>query len=309
MKTILVLGGYGFLGTNILKYMDSTLANSCRAIVFDRCDSHLAGESFSCVEKSYSGDFRDTAVLESIFAENAIDYVIHSLSTTIPLGGYNPRYDIESNLLPTLSVLDLMLKYNVRDIAFFSSGGAVYGDLDRVHDECEDVFPVSSYGIVKYSIEKYLMQYARLFGIRPLILRLSNPFGEYHYSMRQGICNVAVASAIKGDEFTVYGDGTTVKDYIYVRDFVDILFRLIDENVHNEVVNVASGQLVSINEILARVKLSFPSFRWVYQSASPYDVSRFALNTSKLRSLIGSYKFTPFVEGMERTIKWAKNQL
>lgn len=309
MKNILILGGYGFLGTNILKYIESRYEDCYRVIVFDRYASHMAGLGFSCVIKCYSGDFMDRSALETIFVENDIDIIIHSLSTTIPLGGYNPKYDIESNLLPTLSILDMMVKYNVKDIVFFSSGGAVYGNSDCEHMENEDVFPISSYGVVKHAVEKYLMQYSKLFGLRPLILRLSNPYGEYHYSMRQGICNVAIASAIRGDVFKVYGDGTTVKDYIYVQDFVEVLFRLIDKRICNQVVNVASGQLISINEILQTVKLSFPDFNWKYEAASPFDVSRFELNTSKLISLIGDIRFTPFAEGMRRSVIWAKENI
>lgn len=308
MKNILLLGGYGFLGTNILKYIDACLTDAYRVIVFDKFSAHPAGVSFRCVTKTYAGDFSDTVLVENLFKENAIDLVVHAISTTVPSASFNARYDVESNLLPTINLLNAMASNKVYDIVYLSSGGAIYGnDGDRPHKETDDVFPISSYGVVKLAIEKYLMQYAALYGLHPLIIRLSNPYGPWHYSMKQGVCNVALASALKGLPFSVWGDGESLKDYIYVEDFVRILFRLLEKSVCNEVVNVGSGEVLSVNTILALIKKNVPSFEWSHVEASRYDVSHFALDTSKLLSLIGDYDFVPMEEGMKKTLEWAKN--
>lgn len=308
MKTILLLGGYGFLGTNILKHIDARLADAYRVIVFDKFPAHPAGISFRCVTKTYAGDFSDTLLVENLFKENAIDLVVHAISTTVPSASFNARYDVESNLLPTISLLNAMVSNKVYDIVYLSSGGAIYGnDGDRPHKETDDVFPISSYGVVKLAIEKYLMQYAALYGLRPLILRLSNPYGPWHYSMKQGVCNVALASAQKGLPFSVWGDGESMKDYIFVEDFVRILFRLLEMSVCNEVINVGSGETLSVNTILSLVQKNVPTFEWTNAEASRYDVSHFALDTSKLLSLIGDYDFVPMGDGMRKTLEWAKN--
>ena len=161
MKTVLILGGYGFLGTNIMTFVDANLSNQYRFVVFDRFASHPQGVTFNCLsEKSYSGDFSDKALIESIFRENHIDMVIHTLSTTVPVDSANARYDVETNLLPTLDVLSLMVEYGVKDIVYLSSGGAVYGTRDnKPHMESDAVYPMSSYGVVKVATEKYMMQY------------------------------------------------------------------------------------------------------------------------------------------------------
>ena len=247
-------------------------------------------------------------MVENLFKENAIDLVVHAISTTVPSASFNARYDVESNLLPTISLLNAMVLNNVYDIVYLSSGGAIYGnDGDRPHKETDDVFPISSYGVVKLAIEKYLMQYATLYGLRPLILRLSNPYGPWHYSMKQGVCNVALASALKGLPFSVWGDGESLKDYIFVEDFVQILFRLLEMSVCNEVINVGSGETLSVNTILSLVQKNVPTFEWMHVEASRYDVSHFALDTSKLLALIGDYDFVPMGEGMRKTLEWAKN--
>ena len=307
MKTVLILGGYGFLGTNIMKYVDEHLRQQYRFIVFDKFDKHLGGVEFKCVEMTYAGDFTDKALIESIFRDNKIDLVIHSLSTTVPVDSANARYDVETNLLPTLDVLALMVKYGVKDIVYISSGGAVYGTRDqKPHLESDAVYPISSYGTVKVATEKYMMQYGQLYGLRPLIVRLSNPYGAYHYSMKQGVINIAMTKALRNETLQIWGDGNDKKDYIYVEDFVDILFKLLDKGVSNQVINIGSGTLLSVNEIADAVRALVQNFKEEHAVAKQFDASHFELNTDKLKSIIGEYAFTSFSDGLQKTYYWTK---
>lgn len=309
MKTILIIGGYGFLGTNILKHIEDYLKEQYRAIVIDRFQENRDGLVLECVTKSYAGDFSDSSFMDRVFSENRIDLVIHSLSTTIPSLSFNARYDVVTNLIPTLELLNCMVRHEVKEIVYISSGGAVYGDSRGVpHKETDDVFPISSYGVVKLAIEKYLMQYARQYGLKPLILRLSNPFGPYHYSMQQGICNVAIDTALAGKPFTVWGNGVTRKDYIYVGDFLKILFLLLQKGVFGEVFNIGSGHLASVNEILHIVKKNVPDFVWTYSDSMQNDVSQFELDTAKLRQVIGDYEFLGIEEGIRLILDWKKGK-
>ena len=307
MKKILILGGYGFLGTNIMHYVDEHLHDAYRFIVFDKFAKHMGGVEFECIEKTYAGDFTDKELMESIFKENKIDLVIHSLSTTVPVDSANARYDVETNLLPTLDVLALMVKYRVKDIVYISSGGAVYGTRDKKpHVESDAVYPISSYGTVKVATEKYMMQYGQLYGLRPLIVRLSNPYGAYHYSMKQGVINIAMTKALRNETLQIWGDGNDKKDYIYVEDFVNILFKLLDKGVSNQVINIGSGILLSVNEIVDAVHSLVPSFKAEHAEAQQFDASHFELNTNKLKSIIGDYPFTSFEEGLQKTYCWTK---
>jgi UDP-glucose 4-epimerase len=309
MKTVLLLGGFGFLGTNIIKMIDDTFAESFTVIVLDRIMTHPSGLKFDCVKRVYVGDFSDESLLKSIFEDNDIDLVIHSLSTTIPLGTNNARFDIESNLVPTIKLMDCMLEHRVYDIVYISSGGAIYGNIFvGTHKEDENTYPISSYGVVKLTIEKYLMHYAAIYGLRPLVLRLSNPYGPYHYSMKQGLVNVALATALGNEQIVVWGDGSAEKDYIYVRDFVSVMFQLVDRGVHSKVINVGSGQVASVNQILGEIRQMIPSFSWEYKEASKLDVSRFELDTTLLRSYIGSYAFVKLDKGIRMTYEWERQR-
>lgn len=306
MKRALLLGGFGFLGSNILKYIDDNFCNEWSAIILDRVSSHPHGLQFDCVEKVYAGDFSDSTITQRIFSENQIDYVIHAISTTTPNSSQNAIYDIQSNLIPTLRLLDVMVQSGVKNIVFISSGGAIYGDNQTrsAFKESDNVFPKSSYGVTKLAIEKYLLQYASLYGLRPLILRLSNPYGKYHYSMKQGVCNVALRSAKEHVPFNVWGDGSSTKDYIYVEDFCAILFRLIDADVHTDVINVASGQLLSLHTILSYVEQYIPTFSYQHIESSKYDVTQVVLDNSKLLSIIGDFTFTTMDKALGNIVNW-----
>lgn len=288
MQTILLFGAYGFLGTNVMKYVDAHDL-PYRFVTFDRTMQHPAGVTFQCIVASYAGDFTDPVALEQPFVEHLIDIVIHSISTTIPLAVGSVRYDVETNLLPTITLMDCMVRHKVQRLIFFSSGGAVYGDVhpDKPHKETDELCPKSSYGVVKLAIEKYLLLYKTLYGLRPMILRLSNPYGQWHYSQRQGVVNIALRAAQQSKTFMVWGDGTTTKDYIYVPDVCAILFQLMEKEAYGQTVNVASGELLSVNDILYKIKELYPHFLWTYQSANEHDIPRVALDTTRLRELVG----------------------
>lgn len=311
-KTILLLGGFGFIGTNIIKFVDEHQDNDTishyRFVVFDKFSSHLRGIQFNCISKVYAGDFSDQYILDQIFEENKIDIVIHSLSSVVPLSSSNAVFDIESNLVPTITLLEVMRKHNVKDIVYMSSGGAVYTDNGKQHSESEVGYPRSSYGIVKLAIEKYLFQYKTLYGFKPLILRLSNPFGRFHYSMRQGIINVAIRSCLENIDFVVYGDGEGVKDYIFIDDVCDILFTLMHKGINGEIINVGSSKLWSVNSILSYIKSFNDTFTWSYNTEVQLDTPHFCLDTSKLIDIIGDYNFTDIQEGIKQCYLWCQCQ-
>jgi UDP-glucose 4-epimerase len=309
-RTILLLGGFGFIGSNILSYVDAFMAGSFEVIVFDRHKQHRKGHQFLCVTKVYEGEISNELDVEIIFQENAIDLVLHALNTTVPSTSGNARFDIESNVIPTIALLDIMVKYGVKNIIYLSSGGAIYGNNNAFakHKEGDLAYPVSSYGIAKLAIEKYIYQYNYLYNINALILRLSNPYGKYHYNERQGIVNIAARSAWFSTPFFVWGDGNTEKDYIYIEDFCEILFRLIEVKSSFLIVNVGSNQVISINSILQSVQKFIPSFTWQYRDRVKTDVQRVELDTTRLLSIIGPYRFTPFSIGLDKTITWLKTE-
>lgn len=307
MKRILLLGGFGFIGTNIMKFIDEHYAEEYEVVVFDRIAKHPHGVKVDCVSKVYAGDFSDETFVESVFQENKLDVVFHCLSSTVPATSQNACFDVESNLIATLKLLSIMDKYNVKDIVYLSSGGAIYGDyLQKVHNEEDAVYPKSSYGVVKLAIEKYLLSYAELYGFHPLILRLSNPFGKYQYNERQGVINVAIRKAIRKETLEIWGTGEGVKDYIYIDDFCEILFKLISDGIETAVYNVGGSLPLSVNEIVEQIGLLVPGFQYCHVNASAVDVQSFELDVTKLRIRLGRLHFHNFFDALRETLEWQK---
>lgn len=305
MKTILVLGGFGFIGSNFLHYIDNHRINDYQVIIFDKYQSHPFELKFRCVSKVYCGDFGNRQDVEQIFKENKVDQVFHFLNSTVPATSSDIRFDIESNLLATIELLEIMHENNVTNIVYLSSGGAIYGNTNGNENiENEDAFPVSSYGIVKLAIEKYICMFNKRNNLSYLILRLSNPYGPFHYSTKQGIINIAIRKSIKKESLTVWGNGFSKKDYFYIENFIEILMELIDKNICNEIINIGSGNTQSINEILENVQSIEPSFNWKYTEEKEFDNITFELNTTKLKYIIPDYKFTSLNDGIKKTYDW-----
>ena len=122
--------------------------------------------------------------------------------------------------------------------------------------------------------------------------------------MKQGVINIAIEKALRKEPLQIWGDGEGKKDYIYVEDFVEILFKLLAKGVHSEVLNVASGQLLSVNKIAETTRKLVPNFVANHSAAQQSDASHFELNTDKLLNLIGDYQFTPFEDGLQKTYYW-----
>lgn len=309
MKRILLLGGYGFIATNLLDYINKYFFDEYKVIIFDYYDHHPHGISFECVEKVYAGDFNDEQNIARIFRENNVDLVLHFLSSTVPVTSANSVYDVKSNLIPTLKLLDIMLENNVKDILYLSSGGAIYGDvLQKVHNEEDAVYPKSSYGVVKLAIEKYLLSYSELYGFNTLILRLSNPFGPYHYNREQGIINIAIRKALKGETLQIWGTGEGVKDYIYIEDVSKIILLFIERGISTHVYNVGSSVSLSVNEIVELIQNVIPSFKYEHTEASIVDVQTFELDITKLRHELTGFRMTPFDIAIKKTIEWQKRE-
>lgn len=296
-KNILILGGFGFIGSNIIEaLLDTNLFN---VIVFE---FKGVKSKFANYVKVYHGDFNNENDLADVFKSNKIDIVIHLVSTTVPADSNdNIEYDINSNLIGTIRLLNLMVQYGVPEIVFLSSGGTVYGEiLESRATEEHSTYPISSHGIVKLAIEKYLYLYSRLHNISYLILRVSNPYGEYHNSDKQGFINVVIKRILQNQKITIWGDGSIVRDFIYVKDLAYVITRLIKMNISNQVINVGTGKGYSIKEILGYIIENHPTGEIEYRPARTYDIQKIILNTDKLNSL-DKYTFTDIKEGINLT--------
>jgi UDP-glucose 4-epimerase len=307
MEKNLVVGGSGFLGLNWLEYLQQQGSEN-EVVVF--AHEKPEGVTFPSFVTFVTGDYSDATALDDLFSKHSFDRVFHFDSSIIPaISSENIRQDIESNLLPTICLMEMMKKHQVSKLLYLSTGGAVYGNVNQEKvPEDYPCKPISSYGIIKLAVEHYIELYAKLYQIDYLILRLSNPFGEFHRSPKQGVINIAVRKALKGDVMTVWGDGSQAKDYIYAADIGQAIDGLIKEGVKNETINVGSGVSLTLNEIIKRIQVKLPAFQVEYKEAKLTDVQQICLDTTKLAAKI-NWEITPFEKSLDATITYEKARL
>lgn len=304
-KKVLIIGGYGFLGCNILTWIDKN--KNYDVSILSSLRSASNHYKFNCVKEKFFGDFGDEIFMKSLFVNSEFDYIFHCLTTTSPANSnFSIVKDIESNLINTVRLLD-MIKGSKSKLIFFSSGGAIYGYGESiVHKVGDTPNPISSYGVVKNSIEHYISIYNKLYGLKYLNIRISNPYGYFHKSRIQGLINIAIRKSLANEPIEVWGNGENVKDYIFAEDIPPIIFELLDKNVINKTLNLGSGKGVSINEILELLAKINPRLKIDYKESKTFDVKDFILDISDIGSNI---KLTSLEEGILKTYEWEKQKL
>jgi UDP-glucose 4-epimerase len=182
-----------------------------------------------------------------------MDAVFHLVSTTLPKNSNeDPIYDVESNLVGSLRLLEAMAVQKVSRIIFISSGGTVYGPPQYLPvDENHPTNPTVSYGITKLAIEKYLLLYRDLYNIKPVILRVSNPFGaRQRVASAQGAVTAFIHKALRDESIEIWGDGSVTRDYLHVSDVAGAFVKALEYQGDKMIFNISSGRGTDINELV-----------------------------------------------------------
>jgi len=296
----LVLGGNGFIGSHLV---DHLLDKGHSVRVFDRGPEKYRAP---ITDVDYCiGNFDDLAKLAE--ALEGIDIVYHLISTTVPsTSNKEPVYDIESNLICTVRLLELMKKANISRLVYLSSGGTVYGvPTMSTINENHILKPICSYGVVKVAVENYIHMYHHLYDLEYVILRVSNPYGERQgKSGVQGVIGTFLNKVHSSETIEVWGDGSVVRDFIYISDLAEISVRVGESSVTG-VFNIGSGMGHSIKEIIDSI--SIVTKREVtpkYSSSRSYDVPKVVLDISKAKESFSWKANTTLVDGLAKTWHW-----
>lgn len=298
-----VLGGAGFLGS----HLTGILVDRGRTVrVFDRKNVDLGNlepvrEKIELVQ----GDFLSEADQRRALA--GAGTVFHLVSTTIPASSaQDPVFDVETNLLPTVRLLDLALETGVEKIVFVSSGGTVYGKPRAIPiPEDHPTRPIVSYGVIKLAVENYLRLYRELHGLDYSVTRLSNPYGPRQNPRgAQGAASVFLARTFRGEPIEVWGDGSVVRDYIFVEDAVAGIAAAAGGGP-GTVYNIGSGEGVSLKDLLSAIgEVAGTEPRVTYRDARPFDVPVNVLDNTRARKELGWEPRVSLVEGLRRTWDW-----
>jgi len=300
----LVLGGNGFIGSHVV---DALVAAGHQTRVFDLRPGRFH-EPVPRVDYQY-GDWEDLSTLDA--AVTGMDVVFHLIATTIPAtSNRDVVYDVRSNVLNSLLLFQQCLERGVRKVVFASSGGSLYG-IPRTNPipETHPTDPLSSHGIVKLMIEKYLALFHRLYGLDYVIVRASNPYGERQDPWgRLGAITVFLGRLARGEPIEVWGDGSVIRDYIHVSDVAQAYVRLAEADLEAHVFNVGSGEGRSLNDILRLIcEVSGQKPVVEYTPGRPFDAPANVLDIRRICRALNWQPMIPLRTGMERTWRWVQD--
>ena len=298
MKTILVTGGAGFIGSHIVERYQG----KAHIRILDNFRSgnikNLAGMEYELIE----GDITDRAVVAK--AVQGVDYIFHlAAMISVPESMTEIVECNRINSLGTIVVLEEAAKAGVKKLVL-STSAAIYGD-NPVCPKVETMFPEpkSPYAITKLDDEYYCNMFAKEGRLSTACLRYFNVFGPRQdpKSAYAAAIPIFTAKAVAGEDITIFGDGEQTRDFIYVKDIVEAnVFMAMND--FTGVYNIAYGGRITINDLVQEiVRVTGSRSRIVHLAERPGDVKHSMAGVEKL----GSTGFKPrhtFSEGMEKTI-------
>lgn len=301
-----MLGGGGFIGSAIA---DRLLLEGHIVTIFDRPRAQpyrAFGEGGQV--KWIHGDMLSRYDVEH--AVDGADVVLHLVSTTIPKSSNeDPIYDVESNLIPALHLFRTLAERRIGKIVFISSGGTIYGHPSYIPiDEKHPTNPLVSYGITKLAIEKYLVMYQHIHGVKAISLRVSNPFGErQRMETGQGAVGVFLHRALRNLPIEIWGDGSVIRDYLYIGDVADAFAKAVRYDGPESVFNIGSGTGTSLTELVRIIgKKLGREVRCEFKMGRAIDVPVNVLDNSLAARELGWRPEIGLDEGIERTLNWMR---
>jgi UDP-glucose 4-epimerase len=204
-------------------------------------------------------------------------------------------------------MLDMAVAAGVRRVVFLSSGGTVYGIPEKIPTlESEPTEPISSYGIVKLTIEKYLKLYSQIADLDFTIIRAGNPYGPGQVGNRnQGFIGTLLASHFSNKEMEIWGDGSIVRDFIYIDDLVDAIIRAGKVEKRALTLNIGGGSGHSLNEIIQITeRILGGAIDVKFLQSRSVDIQHSILNVDAAEAYRGWTPATPLEVGLKKTIEW-----
>jgi UDP-glucose 4-epimerase len=304
-----ILGGGGFIGSAVA---DRLLLDGHAVRIFERprVQPYRTFESHEQIEW-VTGDLSSTHDVNE--AIEGTDVVYLAASSTVPkTSNDDPVYDVRTNLVAAIQLLDAMVKHGVPKIVFLSSGGTVYGMPKYLPiDERHPTEPLVSHGINKLAIEKYILMYKRMHGVKPVILRVSNPYGKRQLpGTSQGVVAAFMHHALNGQPIEIWGDGSVIRDFLYISDLAEILAKSASYAGDYSVFNVGSATGTSLRELIGLIEdvLGEKIVR-TYLSGREFDVLENVLNCGLASQELGWKPQVTLKEGLLRTAEWMKSEL
>lgn len=302
----MIVGAAGFIGTNLTIALAKNPVNHLTLV--DKSKTYFAPliamrfANVRFMEHSLSVDAEFDEILKGQ------DIIYHLVSTTVPTtSNQHISEELKANVIFSANLLDACVRWHVKKVVFISSGGTVYGkEVDCPLKESTATNPISSYGIQKITIEKLLYLYWYIYGLDYRIIRLANPYGPYQRPNGVlGAVTTFTYKALKNEEIAVYGDGSIIRDYIYIDDVVRAIVKIVDGKSKHHTFNLGCGYGTSINQVLEVISdVLGKELNVVYQEGRKVDVPINYLDISRYEKYYGRLNPFSLYEGVCRTAKF-----
>lgn len=303
----LVTGGNGFIGSHLSASLGRD-GHLVRSLARSGSGRHVWPGS-ELVEH-HVGDFGVEA--EAARALRDVDVCFHlACSTTPKTSNEDLLFDLDSNLLATVRMLQVARESGLRKLVFLSSGGTVYGPTSlQPISEAHPTFPICSHGIMKLAIEHYLRLFGRLYGLNYTIIRAANVYGEgQHAHGGQGVVAAFLANVLNDEPIEIWGDGSAVRDYIHVEDVVAALKTASARADSETVFNIGSGIGHSLLQLLDIIDMAVGrTSKRLFKPARDFDVSSNTLCVKRAHDLLDWQPKIPLSVGVAHVANWMANE-
>jgi UDP-glucose 4-epimerase len=309
----LVTGGAGFIGSNLV---DALLDRGDEVIVVDDLSTGRIENLDGARRRGiafHETDITDAERLGKLFVGARPDIVFHlAAQIDVRKSIEDPAWDAGINVGGTINVLEAARHVRVARVVYTSTGGAIYGEVDRIPTpETVAPRPMAAYGTSKLCAETYCGWYERLYGLSTVTLRYGNVYGPRQDPLGEaGVIAIFCGRLMSGRRPTIFGDGRQTRDYVYVADVVDANLAAASHPEAHGVYNVGTGGERSVLEVLAALRraagLDDDELQPEFAPARLGELQRSALDVSRARAELGFVARADLDDGMRRTLEWAR---
>jgi UDP-glucose 4-epimerase len=296
-----ILGASGFIGSGLTNHF-ITNKTEIELHLFSR--NIIKNDNFPRNIKFHKFDLNEKKNLKELYE---VDILYYLISDGIPLTSWNsPIDEFVKNLIPFVTLIEKIKTGKLKKIIFTSSAGTIYGQSKDKISENSLKFPFSPYGIAKLTTEYFLDYFKMKHNISYEIYRISNIYGpNQKINKGLGLINTLIENHVNGKETIIYGDGSTLRNYIYIRDVVTILGKSIDNNLNeSNIINLASNDNLSINNIITVIEKTISqNLKIKYSTKRNSDNPFIAINNEKLLNSNPKFILTPLDKGILETYK------
>jgi len=303
---ILITGGAGFIGSHVA---DVLIERGHRVTIIDDLSSG-SPENVNRRAKFYKFDIGNRKRLEKVFEKAEPEAVFHfAAQINVRASVENPSADALTNILGSLSLIELAAKYQVKKLVFSSTGGAMFNDLaPRPTPESIPAAPLSPYGISKLSIEHYLRFFHTIHGLPYVVLRYANVYGPRQNAHGEaGVVAIFLNRMLEQTAPIINGDGMQTRDYVYVGDIAQANVLALDSEVTEGVFHIGTGIETSVNDIFRMLNWQFGKvFEETHGPAKSGETMASALTARLAKEKLHWEPKVALAEGLVATATWFK---